>query len=393
MKKNIIIIGARGFEYNYGGWETFVTNLVYNYDDETTQFYIPNLTFDAKENYKIYNKKNVISPQIHVKKNGTVTMFIFMIKAVNFFKEYIKKEKLDNVVLYILGCRVGPLFAVWKNDFHKMNVPIIINPDGLEWTRAKWSWWIKQCFKISERTMIKYSDYCVCDSKSIEEYVKNKYQKYQTPTKFIAYGAYLKRVNKINNEAKKIMDEHKIKEKNYYLIVGRFIPENNYETIIKEFMKSKTKKDLVIICNLEENKFYQRLKDETNFTKDKRIKFIGSVYNKDTLLSFRHFAYAYLHGHSAGGTNPSLLEALSQTNLNILFDVSYNKEVGLDSCFYFTKEEDNLKKIINKVDKFSEKEQKEYGKKALARIKDEYTWNIVVDKYKELFNKEVKIKK
>ncbi len=382
--KNIIIIGARGFKYNYGGWETFVTNLVANYHDSNTKFYIPDLNHNQDEDLKIINKDGVVCPQIYVPEQGFVTMFTFTIKAVRYFKKYIKEQKLENTVLYILGCKVGPLFLFWKKAFHKMGVKILINPDGLEWQRAKWSWWIKQCFKISERTMIKYSDYCICDSKAILEYVNQKYAKYHTITKYISYGAYLNNKND-NKKALELMKENNIKPHNYYLIVGRFIPENNYEVMIKEFMKTKIKKDLVIICNLEENKFYQKLKASTNFESDKRIKFIGSVYDQDELKTFRELAYAYLHGHSAGGTNPSLLEALSTTKVNILYDVAYNKEVGLDSCFYFNKDEDNLKKVLEKVDKLSKDECLKFEQLAKKRISDGYTWDIVAKNYQELF--------
>ena len=297
MEKNIIIIGARGFKYNYGGWETFVSNLVLNYKDKNTKFYIPDLTHNKEEDLKIIDKDGVVCPQVYVPEQGFVTMFSFTIKAVRYFKKYIKEKKLKNVVLYILGCKVGPLFLFWKNSFHKMGVKILINPDGLEWKRDKWSWWIKICFKISERMMIKYSDYCVCDSRNIMKYIDEKYAKYHTPTRFIAYGAYL---DNDSNDKKAIdlMKKYNIKANNYYLIVGRFIPENNYEVMIKEFMKSKVDKDLVIICNLEKNKFYNMLEEKTNFMSDKRIKFIGSVYDKEQLLTFRKLAYAYLHGHS-----------------------------------------------------------------------------------------------
>ncbi len=383
--KNIIIIGSRGFEYNYGGWETFVTNLIYNYKDKDIKFYVPTLTHNKNENLKIINKNGVICPNIYVPDQGFVTMFTFTIKAVKYFKKYIKENNLENSILYILGCKVGPMFLFWRYYFHKMGVKILINPDGLEWMRDKWSWWIKICFKISERTMIKSSDYCISDSKAIKEYIDNKYYKYHVPTFFIAYGAYLNDCFN-NQKALDIMKKNNIKANNYYLIVGRFIPENNYEIIIKEFMKTKIDKDLVIICNLEKNKFYRRLKEITNFESDERIKFIGSVYDKDELLTIRNLAYAYIHGHSAGGTNPSLLEALSCTKINILFDVSYNREVGLDSCFYFNKNEDNLKNILIKVDKLSKNECLKYEKMAKKRIKEEYTWDIVVNKYKKLFD-------
>ncbi|MBQ1496037.1 MAG: DUF1972 domain-containing protein [Bacilli bacterium] len=387
--KNIIIIGSRGYEKSYGGWETFVTNLINNYDDKNTKFYVAELNHN-KKNRNIEVRNGVTCPQIYVPKQGFVTMFTFVVKAVLYFKKYIKKEKLDNVVMYILGCRVGPLFSIIHRSLTKMGVKIVINPDGLEWKREKWAWWIKQCFKISERTMIKSSDYVVCDSKAIENYVKNKYKKYNKPTTFIAYGAYLKDIKDIDKKTKVFMDKYDIKKREYYLIVGRFVPENNYELIIREFMKSNTDKDLVIVSNVEKNKFYDKLREKTGFEKDKRIKFVGPVYDQEILVRLRKNAKGYIHGHSAGGTNPSLLEALSITDVNILYNAVYNEEVGEDAAIYFSNEEGSLCKQIEKIEKFKSKEQTEYGKKAKQRIIDEYTWKIVVTKYKKLFDKLLK---
>ncbi len=386
MKKNIIIIGSRGYKYNYGGWETFVTNLVQNNKDKNYQFYIPNLTNVKEKDGEVQVIDGVISPSIFVEDQGFVTMFTFTIKATRFFFKYIKEHDIKNVVILMLGCKVGPLFPFWKRKLKKLGVKLIINPDGLEWKREKWSWWIKKCFKISERYCIKYSDYCVCDSKSIESYVKEEYKKYSPRTKFIAFGAYENRNPKKNKLVQDLFQKYNIKEEEYYLIVGRFIPENNYEVMIREFMKTNISKDLVIICNVEENQFYESLKEKTNFLQDSRIKFIGTVYDQEALLYFRKFSYAYIHGHSVGGTNPSLLEALSITNVNILFDVCYNKEVGEDSCFYFSKEDNSLMNTLYQVEKLSKKEQEEFGKKAKKRIHEAYTWKIVVSRYKSVFD-------
>lgn len=386
MKKNIIIIGSRGYKYNYGGWETFVTNLVQNNKDKNYQFYIPNLTNVKEKDGEVQVVDGVISPSIFVEDQGFVTMFTFTIKATRFFFKYIKEHDIKNAVILMLGCKVGPLFPFWKRKLKKLGVKLIINPDGLEWKREKWSWWIKKCFKISERYCIKYSDYCVCDSKSIESYVKEEYKKYSPRTKFIAFGAYENRNPKKNKLVQDLFQKYNIKEEEYYLIVGRFIPENNYEVMIREFMKTNISKDLVIICNVEENQFYESLKEKTNFLQDSRIKFIGTVYDQEALLYFRKFSYAYIHGHSVGGTNPSLLEALSITNVNILFDVCYNKEVGEDSCFYFSKEDDSLMNTLYQVEKLSKKEQEAFGKKAKKRIHEAYTWEIVVSRYKSVFD-------
>lgn len=383
--KNIIIIGARGYHCNYGGWETFVSNLIDNYNDTKTIFHISELTNKKEDKNKIIKKDNVNCLQVYSKNLGFVTMFIYAIKALYFMKNYIKKQNLENVTIYILGCRIGPFYKFLIKPLKKLNIKIYLNPDGLEWTRDKWNFLIKQCFKISEYCMVKHSDKIISDSKAIKNYIDNKYQKFNKDSVFIPYGAYLEKNSLQNDNVNKLFKKYKIKVNNYYLIVGRFVPENNYELIIKEFMKSETKKDLIIISNVENNKFYKYLKEKTNFLNDKRIKFIGSVYDKETLKYIRVNAFAYIHGHSAGGTNPSLLEALATTKVNILFNAIYNVEVGMTSSLYFSKINDDLKNMIEKVDKFNEETRDKYGKMAKDRIKSEYTWDIIVDKYKKIW--------
>lgn len=383
--KNIIIIGARGYESNYGGWETFVTNLIKNYQDKETKFHVPELTNKIKENKKIIDKNGVSCLQVYSPNVGFVTMFIYAIFALKRMKKYIKENHLENVLVYVLGCRVGPFYPFLIHSLKKRGIKIYLNPDGLEWKREKWAWWIKQCFKISEYCMVKHSDAIISDSKAIKDYIDTRYKKFNKESHFIAYGAYLNQTGCKNKTVEDIFKKYKIKENNYYLLVGRFVPENNYELIIKEFMKSKTKKDLVIVSNVEENKFYNRLKEKTNFQNDKRIKFVGSIYESEALIYIRENAYAYIHGHSAGGTNPSLLEALATTKINILFNAIYNVEVGMMSSLYFSKKDGDLKNLIDRVDTFDEKTIKKYEKLAKARIKEEYTWKIVVGKYKKIW--------
>lgn len=156
--------------------------------------------------------------------------------------------------------------------------------------------------------------------------------------------------------------------------------------MLKEFMKSKVKRDLVIITNVEENKFYQELKETTKFQEDNRIKFVGTVYDSKMLQKIRENAYGYLHGHEVGGTNPSLLEALATTKLNLLLEVGFNKEVAEDGAIYWNKEENSLSNLLNKVDtELSKEEIEAYGKKAKERIEQEYNWEIIIEKYEKIF--------
>ncbi len=179
-------------------------------------------------------------------------------------------------------------------------------------------------------------------------------------------------------------NEKELSKKSYYLVVGRFVPENNYETMIREFMKSKSTHDFAIITNVND-KFLEQLEEKLHYKQDKRIKFVGTVYDQELLKKIRENAYAYLHGHEVGGTNPSLLEALGATDLNLLLNVCFNREVAEESALYWSKEPGNLAALIEKADQMSSKEIVELGKKAKKRIGDAYSWQFISDEYKKVF--------
>ena len=248
----------------------------------------------------------------------------------------------------------------------------------------------KNFLRYCEKCLVSNSDLVICDSKQIQKDMQKLFNVPSEKTIYIAYGADTK-VSLLNNNDEKVIlwfKEKKVIFNEYYLIVGRFVPENNYETMIMEFMKSKTLKDLVIITNVEENKFYNQLEKETHFSMDKRIKFVGTVYDKELLKKIRENAFAYIHGHSVGGTNPSLLEALALTNINLLFDVPYNREVANTAAIYFDKKIESLSNKINYLETSSEQIRRVYKKEAAKQIQNNYLWNDIVYQYENL----VKIK-
>ena len=165
------------------------------------------------------------------------------------------------------------------------------------------------------------------------------------------------------------------------MIVGRFVPENNYEIMIKEYMKSHTKKDFAIITNSNPG-FLEELENRLHFSKDSRIKFVGTVYDQELLKSIREGAYGYFHGHEVGGTNPSLLEALASTKLNLLLKVGFNEEVAEDAALYWTKEDGNLSQLIDRCEDI---DREQLGKKAKERIKTAYSWEYISKKYAEIW--------
>ena len=383
--KNIFIIGSKGIPAKYGGFETFVENLTEQKKNENIKYHISCLS----DNYEEFEYNNARCFNIKVPNIGAAKAVYYDILALKTTIEYIKKNNIENPMVYILACRIGPFIKGYKKELKKRGIPLLVNPDGHEWKRSKWNAIIRKYWKISEKLMIKYADLLVCDSRNIEKYIKKEYSQYNPNTTFIAYGADLEK-SKLDDNDKKIVEwykEKKLEKKEYYLVVGRFVPENNYETMITEFMKSNTNKDFVLITNVEENKYYEYLKEKTNFQIDKRIKFVGTVYDKELLKKIRENAYGYFHGHEVGGTNPSLIEALANTDLNVLLDVGFNKEVAEDGALYFNKEKENLANLIDNMDKYTEEQIKDYSKKAKERVSKEYTWNKIIKEYEDLFIK------
>lgn len=381
--KNVFIIGCKGIPAQYGGFETFVDKLTKNKNSERIKYHVACLLNNNKEfEYNSARCFNINVPNI-----GAAKAVYYDLIALRESMAYIKNNKIENSIIYILACRIGPFMWLYKKSLKKLGITLLVNPDGHEWKRGKWNAFIKRYWKISESLMVKHADLLVCDSKNIEKYINEDYKKYNPKTTFIAYGADIEE-SKLKDNDKEIKQWYKdksVEPRQYYLVVGRFVPENNYELMIKEFMKSKTNKDFVLITNIEKNKFYEELKEKTSFDKDSRIKFVGTVYNNELLKKIRENAYGYFHGHEVGGTNPSLLEALSSTKLNILLDVGFNKEVGEDGAIYFNKCEGDLAKIIDDSDKLTLDKINELGNKAKSRIEKEYSWNKIVNAYEELF--------
>ena len=383
--KNIFIIGSKGIPANYGGFETFVEKLTEKKISEDIQYHVACMSNNNSE--FIHNNARCFN--INVPNIGAAKAIYYDIYALKTSLEYIKRNNIDNAIIYILACRIGPFLNYYKKIAQKLNVKIYVNPDGHEWKRAKWNYCIKKYWKFSEKLMVKHADLLICDSVNIEKYILNDYKKYRPRTKYIAYGAESIVTDKSDEEKLRLWYEEKdIKAKKYFLIVGRFVPENNYELVIREFAKSNIEKDLVIITNYENNKFYNSLKARTRFEDDNRIKFVGTVYDHKLLKLIRENAYGYIHGHEVGGTNPSLLEALATTDLNLLLDVGFNEEVAQDAAVYFNKKNDNLKQLLEKINNLNKKEVELLSSKAKKRILEGYTWDHIINLYEQLFLKE-----
>lgn len=388
MERHVFIVGSKGIPANYGGYETFVEYLTKYRQDESIHYHVACKTNDKNKKYSHFIHNNADCFNVFVPNIGAAQAIYYDVAALNYSIKYAKAHKIEQPIFYILACRIGPFMRSIVKRIHDIGGKVYVNPDGHEWMRAKWSLPVRKYWKISEKSMVKYSDLLICDSKNIEKYIQLTYKKYEPKSIFIAYGSDVKQsiLNDSSTQLTNWFIKHDIKPQNYYLIVGRFVPENNYETMIREFMQSSTKKDLVIITNVEHNNFFNTLKRNTHFDLDKRIKFVGTLYDAELLKKIRELAFAYIHGHSVGGTNPSLLEALASTDVNLLYDVGFNREVANDGALYWTKKNGTLASLIENVDgKLSLVEKRKLKETALQQVTERYSWTGIIKKYENLW--------
>lgn len=402
-RQHVFLVGAKSLGA-YGGYETFINKLTeYHQNNNKLKYYVAcKANGDGcMDETKLENVERISDTEfiyhnafcfkIHVPNIGPAQAIYYDVKALEKCIEYIEKEQIKEPIVYIMACRIGPFARHFYKKIHKLGGKVFLNPDGHEWMRAKWSAPIRKYWKISEQMMVKYCDLAICDSINIEKYIHECYDgkginKRNPKTTFIAYGADLTKSRLMDDDiGLKIWYEDKgLRKKEYYLVVGRFVPENSFEIMIREFMKSNSKRDFAIITNVND-KFLNQLEERLHFKSDSRIKFVGTVYEQELLKKIRENAYAYFHGHTVGGTNPSLIEALGSTDLNLLVDVGFNREVAEDSALYWGREKGQLAKLIDEADQMTISQIEEYGNKAKKRVREAYSWNFICNRYEEEF--------
>ena len=382
-RQHVFIIGSKGIPAQYGGFETFVDKLTRYRKSDRIRYHVARM---AEDNMR-FEYNGAVCFDIKVPYIGSARAVVCDLLALRRCIEYCRERpQIIKPVFYVLACRIGPFIAGFRKEIHELGGTLLINPDGHEWKRAKWSAPVRRYWKTSEGLMVRSADILICDSKNIEKYIRSTYRRHVPETRFIAYGSEVEPSAMRDDDPvfTKWLSEHGLRDRNYYLVVGRFVPENNFETMIREFMRSDTDKDFAIITTTD-GRFYNRLQERLNFEADDRIKFVGTVYDQELLKKIRENAFAYFHGHEVGGTNPSLLEALGSTDLNLLLDVGFNKEVAEGSALYWNKGTGSLSSLISRADDMDEEEIRAYGNRAKERVREHYSWDHIVTEYEKLF--------
>lgn len=398
---DVFLVASKGIPARYGGFETFVERLVRGRTTDRIRYHVSCMAQKEDRNKtERFEYQGADCFRVKVPLPGAPGRILHVSMALSQIAGWKKEHPDSDTVVYILGCRIGPLMKYHAGILRKLGCRIYVNPDGLEWKRAKWNMAAKRFLHYCEGCLVKNADLVICDAKAIERYIKKTYGSRVKRTVYLAYGADIhadaddgqgygedskKKRGQDGDPWNQWCKEKGIRAKEYYLIVGRFVPDNNYETVIREFMKSDSARDLVIVSNIEKNQFYEQLKKNTGFEQDSRIKFVGTVYDEGLLSAIRRNAFAYLHGHEVGGTNPSLLEALAATDLNLVLDVEFGKEVAGDAALYWSKKDGDLQRLIGQAEKLGREQILLLGKKAKERIRRYYSWEKLVQDYERLF--------
>ncbi|MGZ5135230.1 MAG: DUF1972 domain-containing protein [Flavitalea sp.] len=347
------IIGTRGIPNQYGGFEQF------------TEFVAPAL---VKRGHDVYVYNSSLHPYTEPKWNGvklivcydpenrlgTFGQFIYDLNCIR----DTRKRNFD--VILQLGYTSS---SVWSFLFPKKSA-VVTNMDGLEWKRSKYSKTVQRFLKKAERWAANNSDKLIADSKGIQQYLFNKYKK---ESDFIAYGATV-----FNNPNESIPGKYRVVPNKYNLLIARMEPENNIENILKGYQQSTIQDTLLLIGNYT-NSYGSFLRQQYQ---DERIRFLGPVYDMDQLNDLRHFSHLYFHGHSVGGTNPSLLEAMASNALIVAHDNVFNRAVLEAEAFYFSTAEEITEILNHGIDKAR---YREFIDKNRLKISEFYSWEYITD--------------
>lgn len=357
--KKIAIIGTNGLPGRYGGWDKLLNHLTYQLQNEYS-ITVYTSKYNAVKGLKEFNGAKI--KIIPLKANGIQSIpydIVSMIDATI--------NKYD--VLLVLGTS-GCIFLPFLKPFTKR---IILNVDGAEWKRGKWNGFAKWFLKLSEKIGVMFSDIVISDSKVIQNYINETYKK---NSELIEYGGDNV---KFVNLSEKTSNYYNIKKNNYAFKVCRIEPENNLDMILEAF--SKTNLKIIIIGNWNNSDYGKNLKN--NYKKYKNLILLDPIYEQEILDELRGNCGLYIHGHSVGGTNPSLVEAMSLKLCCIVFNVSYNIETTENKALYFS----SSNQLIDIINSFENDliNTKIYANELYEIAKRRYIWSGIVDKYKYLF--------
>ena len=357
----IAILGTRGIPNYYGGFEQFAEYFSVHLVQKGHEVYCYN-SHNHPFQEKTFKEVNLIHCYDPEYKVGTAGQFIYDLNCI------LDSRSRNFDIILQLGYTSS---SIWYRLFPRKAI-IITNMDGLEWKRTKYTKAVQKVLLYAEKLAVKSSDYLISDSKGIQKYIQTKYNREST---FIAYGA-----NSFYNPNEDLLLEYQVEKYNFNMILARLEPENNIETILDGVVLDNDKTTMLVIGN-HDTQFGVYLKEK--FKAFKNIRFIGILYNLDHLDNLRYFSNLYFHGHSVGGTNPSLLEAMASRALIVAHKNEFNQDILKENGFYFTNADEvkNMLKVVKKRDNLP------MIQNNFEVIENEFNWNKINEEYLQLFEK------
>jgi len=367
-KLKIAIIGSRGYPYVYSGYETLVKELSERLvkSGHHVRVYCHSSLFKMKPR-QVNGIELVYTPSIKSKIFSQLYNSFFSFIHVCF-------SKID--VLLVVNSANGPFGLITKI----FRLPTVINVDGLEWLRPKWKGLGSIYFKWASKMATIFYDQIINDSDEMRKVYLNLFKR---DSEVIAYGANIRKSKSLD-----LINNWNIKQREYYLVVGRLIPDNNADLIVNGFIKSNSKKKLVIVGDVPyKDSYASNLKN----IKDKRLVFTGYVKNQNILAELYHNCYVYIHGHEFGGTNPTMIKAMAYGSAILALETVFNQEMLQKDKFglLFKKE---LLSITNMID-YCEKENilvEKFRKESVNGITQKYNWDFITSQYLEVFKSLIK---
>lgn len=366
----IAFISTRGIPNNYGGFEQFAEYISVGLvrRGHEVVVYSPHFHPYREPDYKGVRIKHIYSPEKWM--GSSVWSFFYDFLSL---RDALKKEKFD--IIYEAGyTSIVPAY-IWFN-VKRIKYPLFTtNMDGLEYKRTKFNKWVQKFVFWEERMAVKHSHYLIADNMGIRDYYKEKYGK---ESKFLAYGADVHEDYDVD-----VLKEYGLEAGGYFIVVARLEPENNLFMAIEGYLASNQygKHPLVVVgkTNTPYGKYLME-----RYGRDRNIRFVGGIYDFRKLNSIRHYSYAYFHGHSVGGTNPSLLEAMASGCFILAHDNIFNRAVLGENALYYGST-DAATEMLDGIDQAVSAHKKEYTERNLEVIRRDYSWEKLVDEHEEYF--------
>lgn len=354
--KRVAILGTQGVPAKYGGFETLVENIIGDNCSDDVEYTVFCSGKDMPERLPEY--KGAKLKYVNFRANGVQSIPYDIVSMMRSMRGY------DTImVLGVSGCIFLPFLKLFSRS------KIIVNIDGLEHRRAKWKGWVRRYLKLSESIAVRYADMTIADNRGIQDYVSHVYNK---EAQLVTYGGNHVLVDVSKERETEILEKYSLKKNEYHMSLCRIEPENNCHLTLEAFSKSKEK--LIFIGNWQHNGYSKKLKEQ--YSGYDNIMLLDSIYDLDILYALRKNTKCYIHGHSAGGTNPSLVEAMFFGRPVLAFNIVYNRETTHHKAKYYQNSKELLRYIENIPDN---------GNKMSQVAWRYYTWKRVAKEYEALY--------